>query len=275
MQKDIVFDTETTGFSPEKGDRIVEVGCVELVNFVPTGREFHVYINPERSVPLEAAKIHGLKTDFLKDKPVFADIVDDFLEFIGDGRLVAHNATFDMKFIKAEVKKAGRPALTNSVVDSLVFARKKLPHKGSHSLDTLLNHYKIDKTSRSDGHGALIDAHLLAKLWLELNGGANYSLDLEKDQESKAPSKKRTRPNLRKGLARKATGRAGATSARTSNGPDTTPQPDEERRDSGTQASVENKILGLVEIKPSETEVCENKVFREANGFPEKGYMHE
>lgn len=176
--REIIFDTETTGFDPLQGDRVVEIGCVEVINLIPTGQTFHVYINPQRDMPEGAFKVHGLSTEFLSDKPLFADIADDFLAFIGtDSKLVAHNASFDMKFINAELGWLKRPALANDrVVDTLILARRRHPG-GSNKLDDLCTRYGIDNSRRTK-HGALLDAELLAEVYAELMGGRQASLGL-------------------------------------------------------------------------------------------------
>lgn len=167
--REIVFDTETTGLDPASGDRVVEIACVELVNLVPTGAEFHAYFNPERDMPAAATEIHGLTAAFLKDKPRFADRIDELLEFFAGARLVAHNAEFDMRFLQAELKTARRPRLAAEVVDTLVLARRKFPGSPA-SLDALCRRFGIDLTAR-EKHGALIDTRLLAQVYLELMGG--------------------------------------------------------------------------------------------------------
>lgn len=168
--RELVLDTETTGFEPSEGHRIVEIGMVELVNLMPTGRVWHQYINPERAMPQEAFAVHGLGDDFLRDKPVFAEIVDAFLEFIAADRLVIHNAAFDMRFLNAELEWAGRPLLPeNRAFDTLSLARKKFPGAPA-SLDALCRRFAIDNSSRSL-HGALLDSEILAEVYLELLGG--------------------------------------------------------------------------------------------------------
>ncbi|CAI9414784.1 3'-5' exonuclease DinG [Pleomorphomonas sp. T1.2MG-36] len=175
--REIVFDTETTGLDPKTGDRLVEIGCVEVVNRFPTGRNFHVYINPGRSVPKEAFDVHGLSDEFLADKPRFDEIADGFVAFVGEAHLVAHNASFDMGFINFELKASGRPVFGNErVVDTLMMARRKHPGAPA-SLDALCNRYGIDR-SRRIKHGALLDAELLAEVYLELTGGRQAGLDL-------------------------------------------------------------------------------------------------
>jgi len=176
MTREIVLDTETTGLSPVSGDRIVEIGCVELINHIPTGRHFHIYLNPERDVPDEAFRVHGLSTEFLRDKPLFRAEVDAFLEFIGDGTLVIHNAPFDMGFLNYELEKLGRPSLTNEVIDTVMVARER--HPGARvSLDALCKHYGIDNSRRAL-HGALLDSEILADVYLELIGGRQVTLAL-------------------------------------------------------------------------------------------------
>ena len=178
--REIVFDTETTGLSPQTGDRIVELGCVELLNHIPTGRHFHVYINPERDVPSEAFRVHGLSTEFLQDKPVFAKIAQEFLDFIGDAKLIAHNATFDMAFINHELSLLGfSPLNLERVIDTLVLARKRHPF-GPNSLDALCQRYGIDNSRRTK-HGALLDSEILADVYLELMGGRQTDLGLASD----------------------------------------------------------------------------------------------
>ncbi|MEB8388941.1 DNA polymerase III subunit epsilon [Rhodobacteraceae bacterium KMM 6894] len=168
--REIVLDTETTGFEPDQGDRIVEIGCVELLNHMPTGRTYHQYINPQRGMPEDAFKVHGLGDDFLRDKPVFAKIAQDFLTFIGDARLVIHNASFDMKFLNAELGWLKLPKIPlEQALDTLAIARKRFPGSPA-SLDALCRRFNIDNTSRTL-HGALLDSEILAEVYLELIGG--------------------------------------------------------------------------------------------------------
>lgn len=167
--REIVLDTETTGLSPEAGDRIVEIGCVELINHMPTGRTFHRHINPERDMPVEAEAIHGLSGAFLADKPRFAEVVDDFLEFIACDHLVIHNAEFDLRFLNAELVRCGRSRLQSGCHDTLLLARRAYPGAQA-SLDALCRRFQID-TSKRDKHGAIIDCELLAAVYLELAGG--------------------------------------------------------------------------------------------------------
>lgn len=182
--REIVFDTETTGFNYSGDDRLIEIGCLEMINHTPTGKVYHVYINPERDVPQQAVKVHGLTTEFLKDKPVFTEIVDDFLEFIGDANLVAHNAVFDINFINAELKRAGRKEVSwDRMVDTLAISRKKNPHLARHSLDALCSRYNIDNSHR-DLHGALLDARLLAEVYIELLGGKEIDFFKKNEEET-------------------------------------------------------------------------------------------
>ena len=165
--REIVLDTETTGLSPEKGDRIVEIGCVELENHLPTGRTYHQYINPMRSMSEEVVAVHGLTEEFLSDKPIFSEITDEFLAFVGENTpLVIHNAAFDMNFLNCELKACGKPELPNPVIDSLLIARKKFPG-AKVNLDELCKRFHVD-ASRRTVHGALLDSELLADVYLEL-----------------------------------------------------------------------------------------------------------
>lgn len=176
MTREIVLDTETTGLSPAEGDRVVEIGCVELVNHVPTGQHFHIYLNPERPMPEEARRVHGLDDAFLADKPLFAAEADNFLDFVAEGTLVIHNAPFDMGFLNAEMERIGRPSLANKVIDTVQLARKV--HPGARvSLDALCKHYGIDN-SRRTLHGALLDSEILAEVYLELIGGRQVAFAL-------------------------------------------------------------------------------------------------
>lgn len=170
LLREIVLDTETTGFEPSEGHRIVEIGAVELINHMPTGKTYHQYINPERMMPKEAFEVHGLGDDFLRDKPVFKAIARAFLEFIGESTLVIHNATFDMKFLNAELQTLGHPGLPASqALDTLMLARRKFPGSPA-TLDALCRRFGIDNSAR-DKHGALLDSELLAEVYLELIGG--------------------------------------------------------------------------------------------------------
>ena len=181
--REIVLDTETTGVEPNNGDRIVEIGCVELLNHCPTGRHYHAYINPERSMPIEAYNIHGLSEAFLSDKPVFAAVAEEFAAFIGNARLVIHNAAFDIGFINMEFRRLGRgPIDPARVVDSLSMARRKHPG-ASNSLDALCARYGIDNSRRTK-HGALLDAEILAEVYIELIGGKQTTLGFGSAQVS-------------------------------------------------------------------------------------------
>ncbi len=175
--REIVLDTETTGFEPAEGHRIVEIGAVELFNHMPTGNTYHQYINPERDVPQEAFQVHGLGNDFLSDFPVFADIADAFLTFVNGARLVIHNAAFDMKFLNAELSWAKRPLLPDHVaLDTLTMARRRFPGSPA-SLDALCRRFGVDNSSR-EKHGALLDSEILAEVYLELIGGRQPDLVL-------------------------------------------------------------------------------------------------
>tara|TARA_A100001037_G_scaffold304890_1_gene343192 strand:+ start:528 stop:1193 length:666 start_codon:yes stop_codon:yes gene_type:complete len=175
--REIVVDTETTGLSPSAGHRVIEIGCLELVNHMPTGAVFHEYLNPERDVPAEAVQIHGLTDEFLSSKPLFASVADRFLEFVAGAKLIIHNAEFDLGFLNAELKRLERGSLTNVVTDTLTLARKKYPG-GQASLDALCRRFNIDNSARIK-HSALLDAELLAEVYLELIGGRQPGLMLE------------------------------------------------------------------------------------------------
>jgi len=178
--REIVLDTETTGLNPKNGDRIVEIGCVELFNHVPTGEVYHQYVNPERDMPAEAERVHGLSETFLKDHPVFAEISDKFVDFVGDATLVIHNASFDMGFINAELERMNVEAIPMyRAVDTVTMARKKFPGAQA-SLDALCRRFGIDLSGR-ELHGALLDAQLLADVYLELLGGRQHGMDLAAD----------------------------------------------------------------------------------------------
>ena len=175
--REIVFDTETTGLNPSSGDRMVEIGCVEIYNRVETGRHFHCYFNPERDMPFEAEAVHGLSTVFLSDKPRFVERVDELLDFIEDSPLVAHNATFDFGFLNFELEKCGRAAVSmHRMIDTLTIARSKHPG-AKHSLDALCMRFGVDRSHRVK-HGALLDAQLLAQVYVELTGGRQIGLGL-------------------------------------------------------------------------------------------------
>ncbi|MCY4191352.1 MAG: DNA polymerase III subunit epsilon [Rhodospirillaceae bacterium] len=185
--REIVLDTETTGLDPAAGHRIVEIGAVELSHHIPTGAEYHVYLNPERDMPPEAFKLHGLTTEFLSEHKKFEEVVDDFLTFIGTAPLVIHNAVFDLNFLNAELALVGRAGIDDRrAIDTLLMARHNFPGARA-SLDALCQRFSIDLTTR-DKHGALIDAHLLAAVYLELVGGRQPGLDLQKDDSPVMPN---------------------------------------------------------------------------------------
>lgn len=236
--REIVLDTETTGFEAEDGDRMVEIGCIEIDNLLPTGRVFHEYFNPERPMPQEAFDVHGLGDEFLAKQPLFKSKAQAFLDFIGDAPLVIHNAVFDMRFLNMELKRAGFAPLPmddkKRVIDTMQVAASVLPVGSQLSLDRVLNYFKIDNSKRTK-HGALLDAELLAEAYLHLRGGPNYSLELAVPGENKDTTRHRI------------------------------------------TAADPNLDLRLV-FKPSETELRENKLFREANGFAKTqlmGLIHE
>ncbi len=177
MIREIVLDTETTGLDPASGHRVVEIGCVELMNRIATGGRYHTYLNPERDMPTAAFEVHGLSGEFLAQHPRFAEAVDDFLAFIGDSPLVIHNAEFDLGFLDAELKRLGRPPLQRGqVIDTLALARAKFPGSPA-NLDALCRRFGIDASNR-ERHGALLDAELLAEVYLELSGGREPALGL-------------------------------------------------------------------------------------------------
>ena len=183
--REIVFDTETTGFDPLSGHRVVEIGCVELINHLPSGEVWHCYLNPERDMPDEAFRVHGLSNEFLADKPVFAEKVAGFLEFIADSPLVAHNAEFDMRFVNAELVRLGFPMLAMSrATDTVAIARKRFPGAQA-NLDALCRRFEIDNTHRTK-HGALLDAELLAEVYLQLIGGRQPGFDLNLGRAAQA-----------------------------------------------------------------------------------------
>jgi len=175
--REIVFDTETTGLDPLQGHRLIEIGCIELVNRFPSGRVFHRYLNPERDVPAEAYAVHGLSNDFLRDKPFFSEVADDLIAFIDDASLVAHNALFDLSFLNAELDRCAKATIARDrLVDTLMLARRRHP-AGPNSLDHLCARYGVDNSRRTK-HGALLDAELLAEVYIELIGGRQASLIL-------------------------------------------------------------------------------------------------
>ncbi|NPU11722.1 DNA polymerase III subunit epsilon [Bradyrhizobium sp. 83002] len=180
--REIVLDTETTGLDALRGDRLVEIGCVEIINRMPTGQVFHRYINPERDMPAEAFAVHGLSSEFLADKPLFHEVVEDFLAFIGDAPLVIHNASFDIGFINAELDRVKRAAIPRDrLVDTLLLARRKHPGV-SNRLDDLCSRYAIDNSRRTK-HGALLDAELLAEVYVDLVGARQSQLILTQDTQ--------------------------------------------------------------------------------------------
>ena len=184
--REIVFDTETTGLNPAAGDRVVEIGCIEMIGRVETGRHFHCYFNPGRPMPSEAEAVHGLSDVFLSDKPSFADKVEELLEFIGDSPLVAHNASFDFGFLNHELNNCGRPQVCiTRMVDTLGLARTRHPG-AKHSLDALCSRFGVDRSQRVK-HGALLDAQLLAQVYIELTGGRQIGLGLVADSVAATP----------------------------------------------------------------------------------------
>jgi DNA polymerase-3 subunit epsilon len=174
--REVVLDTETTGLDPLAGHRVVEVGCIELVNMVATGRSLQLYLNPEMPMPTAAQEVHGLTDEFLADKPLFADKVEELLEFIADAQLVIHNAQFDLGFLNAELERLSRPRLVNDYIDTVTMARRKFPGQRA-SLDALCERLGVDNSNRTK-HGALLDAELLAEVYLELSGGRQRDLGL-------------------------------------------------------------------------------------------------
>ncbi len=191
MDREIVFDTETTGFDAEGNDRVVEIGCLELVNHMPTGKTFHIYINPQREMPASAFEVHGLSDEFLAAKPVFAEVVEDFMAFIGDSRLIAHNATFDLRFINAELARLELPPVPKGrAIDTLAIARQKYPG-AQNSLDALCRRFNVDNSGRTL-HGALLDSELLAEVYLELIGGRQPGLTLKPETEKVQTAVNRT-----------------------------------------------------------------------------------
>jgi DNA polymerase-3 subunit epsilon len=198
--REIVLDTETTGLDPLRGDRLVEIGCVEMFNRMPTGQIFHRHINPEREMPAEAFAVHGLSTEFLRAKPLFVEVVDDFLEFIADAPLVIHNASFDVSFINAELDRIKRPPIARErLVDTLLLARRKHPGV-SNRLDDLCSRYAIDNSRRTK-HGALLDAELLAEVYIDLIGArqsqlvlASESREIRVGMSSEMPRRQREVP---------------------------------------------------------------------------------
>ena len=195
--REVVLDTETTGFEPSEGHRLVEIGCVEIIDRYPTGNVYHTYVNPQRDMPAGAFNVHGLSAEFLKDKPLFGSVVDEFIAFLGDANIVIHNAAFDTKFLNFELNKIGKAPLSSSrIVDTLLLARRKHPNM-SNSLDALCDRYNIDRSKRVK-HGALLDSEILAEVYSELLGGKQSRFDLNASRLSKAdrlaPAAKRKTP---------------------------------------------------------------------------------
>jgi DNA polymerase-3 subunit epsilon len=189
MLREVVLDTETTGLDAANGDRLIELGCIELINRIPTGREFHRYLDPQRDVHPDAVAVHGLTTAFLQGKPLFKDVVDDFLTFISDSPLVAHNAAFDLGFINAELERTSRtPLAANRVIDTLALARRRHP-AGPNTLDALCKRYGVDLSARTK-HGALLDSMLLASVYIELLGERQATLAFH--AQSRVEGAKRT-----------------------------------------------------------------------------------
>jgi DNA polymerase-3 subunit epsilon len=182
--REIVFDTETTGLDPIGGDRVIEIAAIEIINDKLTDNSFHVYINPERDIPDSAFRVHGISREFLIDKPIFCQVIDKFIEFIGEDPIIAHNAEFDLKFINEELRRAGRSSLEkNVVIDTLALARQKHPG-AANSLDALCTRYGIDRSRRTK-HGALIDTEILAEVYLELKCGRQKSLSFSVQKEKR------------------------------------------------------------------------------------------
>ena len=197
MRREIVLDTETTGLQAEGGDRLIEIGCVELLNRMPTGNEFHVYVNPERDVPAEASAVHGLTAEMLADKPVFRKVARPFLDFIANDHLVIHNANFDVGFLNMELRRVSAPLIkTERVVDTLFLARRKHPG-GPNTLDALCKRYGIDNSKRTK-HGALLDSLLLAEVYIELLGERQASMELAQGPDGAVSSGARNAPALQR-----------------------------------------------------------------------------
>ena len=191
--REIAFDTETTGFDARGDDRLTEIGCVELIDFMPTGKTYHTYVDPQRELSAKVTEITGLTTEFLKGKPLFEDIAQDFIDFVGDSPMIAHNANFDRGFINAGLERAGFAIYpSNRFIDTLMIARQKFPG-ASNTLDALCRRFDISLATR-ETHGALVDAELLAKVYLELNGGRARILDFQEEQTSVTVTTARARP---------------------------------------------------------------------------------
>lgn len=180
--REIIFDTETTGMSPQDGHRMVEIGAIELVGRVPSGRTYHQYINPEREIDAGAIRVHGITNERVKNEPTFKEIADDFLDFIGDAALVAHNAPFDMNFMNFQYQDIGYPALTNEVIDTIPMARRKFPGARV-NLDALCKRFEVDNSGRTF-HGALLDSELLAEVYVHLTGGLQTGLTFENETDA-------------------------------------------------------------------------------------------
>lgn len=198
--REIILDTETTGLDPAAGHRMVEIACIELMNRVPSGRVFHRYANPERDMPIEAFNVHKLSAEFLSDKPLFGSYADELMEFIAGDDIVAHNADFDMRFVNAELERAGKPRFAGRAIDTVAIARKKFPGQPA-SLDALCKRFGIDNTMRTV-HGALLDAELLAAVYLELNGGRQHGLGLTAEAGAMTGGGRRAAAALRDAPAR-------------------------------------------------------------------------
>ncbi|NDE91129.1 MAG: DNA polymerase III subunit epsilon [Alphaproteobacteria bacterium] len=197
----IILDTETTGFDPLQGHRIVEIGCVEMVGYIATGKTFQCYLNPEREMPEAARNVHGLSDEFLKDKPLFSQVVEEFLNFISDDPLVIHNAPFDMAFLNAELQRIGfSPLAKTRAIDTVLLARKAFPGAPA-SLDALCKRFKIDASTRQL-HGALLDSRLLADVFVELSGGKQTGLNMEFAHDKKSKSKAEKRADKNSAVAR-------------------------------------------------------------------------
>lgn len=191
--REIAFDTETTGFDARGDDRLTEIGCVELIDFLPSGKTYHTYVDPQRELSAKVTEITGLTTEFLKGKPLFADVAQDFMDFVGDSPMIAHNASFDRGFINAGLERAGFVKYPgNRFIDTLTMARQKFPG-ASNTLDALCKRFDISLATRTT-HGALVDAELLAKVYLELNGGRARNLDFKMEQTSVTVTTVRARP---------------------------------------------------------------------------------
>jgi DNA polymerase-3 subunit epsilon len=196
MLREVVFDTETTGLDPYQGHRLIEIGCIELVNRIPTGQVFHRYVNPQRDIPAEAFAVHGLSAEFLGDKPLFGEVAGELVDFLGDAPLIAHNAAFDLGFLNAELERVERPSIPRArLVDTLLLARRKYPG-AQNRLDDLCLRFRIDH-SRRQRHGALLDAELLAEVYLELIEARQAQLGLEVVGSRQAVALANSAPRIR------------------------------------------------------------------------------